>query len=35
MINPLFLTDYYKIGHVSQYPSDVTQVWSNWTPTVS
>ncbi len=32
MINPLLLADFYKVGHVSQYPSDVTQVWSNWTP---
>jgi nicotinamide phosphoribosyltransferase len=32
MISPLFYIDFYKVGHVSQYPSDVTQVWSNWTP---
>lgn len=32
MINPLLLCDFYKIGHVVQYPIDVTQVWSNWTP---
>lgn len=32
MISPLLLIDFYKAGHVSQYPSDVTQVWSNWTP---
>lgn len=25
------LTDFYKIGHVEQYPCDVTQVWSNFT----
>src|SRR5579859_5705135 len=31
-MNPLFLIDFYKVGHVSQYPSDTTQVWSNWTP---
>lgn len=28
----MLLADFYKVGHVSQYPSDVTQVWSNWTP---
>ncbi len=32
MMNPLFYIDFYKVGHVSQYPQDVTQVWSNWTP---
>lgn len=32
MINPILMADFYKVGHVSQYPSDVTQVWSNWTP---
>ena len=32
LMNPLFLIDFYKVGHVSQYPTDVTQVWSNWTP---
>lgn len=31
-MNPIFLIDFYKVGHVSQYPDDVTQVWSNWTP---
>lgn len=31
-MNPLFLIDFYKVGHVSQYPSDTTAVWSNWTP---
>lgn len=30
-INPIFLIDFYKVGHVSQYPNDTTQVWSNWT----
>jgi nicotinamide phosphoribosyltransferase len=30
-MNPLFLIDFYKVGHVSQYPEDTTQVWSNWT----
>lgn len=31
-MNPLFLIDFYKVGHVSQYPKNTTQVWSNWTP---
>lgn len=31
-MNPLFLIDFYKVGHVSQYPDDTEQVWSNWTP---
>ncbi len=31
----MLLADFYKIGHVAQYPPDVTQVWSNWTPRTS
>lgn len=31
-MNPLFLIDFYKVGHVSQYPEGISQVWSNWTP---
>lgn len=31
-INPIFFADFYKIGHVAQYPAGTTQVWSNWTP---
>lgn len=31
-MNPIFYIDFYKVDHVSQYPSDVTQVWSNFTP---
>lgn len=31
-MNPLFLIDFYKVGHVAQYPAGTTQVWSNWTP---
>jgi nicotinamide phosphoribosyltransferase len=34
-LNPLFLIDFYKVGHVSQYPSDTEQVWSNFTPRTS
>ncbi len=32
MINPIFYIDFYKVGHVIQYPTDTTQVYSNWTP---
>jgi len=32
---PNWMIDFYKVGHVQQYPSDVTQVWSNWTPRAS
>ncbi len=35
MINPMLLIDAYKFGHREQYPADVTQVWSNWTPRTS
>lgn len=31
-LNPIWLIDFYKVGHVSQYPSGVTKVWSNFTP---
>jgi nicotinic acid phosphoribosyltransferase len=31
-MNPIFYIDFYKVGHVFQYPTNVTQVWSNWTP---
>ncbi len=30
--NPFLLTDYYKIGHVFQYPANTTLVYSNLTP---
>lgn len=30
-MNPLFFIDFYKVGHVHQYPTGTTQVWSNWT----
>ena len=32
MINPLLLTDGYKVDHRRQYPSKTTLVYSNWTP---
>jgi nicotinamide phosphoribosyltransferase len=31
-MNPLLLTDYYKIGHPFQYPEGTTLVYSNLTP---
>lgn len=34
-MNPLFLIDFYKVGHIDQYPKDTTQIWSNWTPRAS
>jgi nicotinamide phosphoribosyltransferase len=32
MINPLLLTDGYKVDHRRQYPDNTTLVYSNWTP---
>lgn len=31
-MNPLLLTDGYKVDHRRQYPNDTTLVYSNWTP---
>lgn len=31
-MNPLLLTDGYKVDHRRQYPADTTLVYSNWTP---
>jgi nicotinamide phosphoribosyltransferase len=28
----LTLIDFYKVGHISQYPAGTKQVWSNWVP---
>jgi len=30
--NPMFLIDFYKAGHIFQYPDGITRVFSNWTP---
>lgn len=30
-LNPMFLIDFYKVGHINQYPAGVQQIWSNWT----
>lgn len=34
-MNPLYLIDFYKVGHVSQYPKGTTKVYANWTPRTS
>lgn len=31
-INPLFMTDGYKLGHKFQYPNNTKLIYSNWTP---
>ncbi len=31
-MNPIYYIDFYKVGHIDQYPGDTTQIWSNWTP---
>jgi len=31
-MNPLLLTDGYKLGHKDQYPQGTTKVYANWTP---
>ena len=30
--NPLLLTDFYKVGHIFQYPDGTELVYSNMTP---
>jgi nicotinamide phosphoribosyltransferase len=30
-INPLHATDFYKTGHIKQYPPNTTEVYSNFT----
>jgi nicotinamide phosphoribosyltransferase len=30
-MNPIFLIDFYKVGHIVQYDKRTKQVWSNWT----
>lgn len=34
-MNPIFYADFYKVGHVVQYPKGTKQIWSNWTPRTS
>lgn len=31
-INPIYLKDYYKVGHKDQYPSGTTLIFNNFTP---
>ena len=31
-MNPFFMADFYKVGHVFQYPEGTTKVYSNFTP---
>ena len=33
--NPLFLKDFYKADHKSQYPKGTTYIYSNFTPRIS
>jgi nicotinamide phosphoribosyltransferase len=30
--NPIFLIDFYKFGHVDQYPKGIKKIWVNFTP---
>ena len=32
MVHSLLLADFYKTGHIYQYPKDTEMVYSNWTP---
>ncbi len=31
-MNPIYYIDFYKVGHIDQYPPGVSQIWTNWTP---
>ena len=31
-LNPLLLCDFYKIGHIHQYPKGTEKIYSTWTP---
>ena len=31
-INPIFLKDFYKVGHINQYPKGTTLIFNNFTP---
>lgn len=31
-MNPIYLIDFYKVGHIHQYPPGIERVYSNWTP---
>lgn len=32
IINPIFLKDFYKVGHIDQYPKGTNLIFSNFTP---
>lgn len=32
MMLTTLLCDYYKLGHVDQYPPGISRIWTNWTP---
>lgn len=32
MMNPLLLTDFYKVHHTRMYPEGMTLLYSNFTP---
>jgi nicotinamide phosphoribosyltransferase len=31
IFDPIYYIDFYKVGHIDQYPPGVSQIWSNWT----
>ena len=31
IFDPIYFIDFYKVGHIDQYPSGISQIWSNWT----
>lgn len=33
--NPMLLCDFYKIGHINQYPENTEMIYSTWTPRTS
>jgi nicotinamide phosphoribosyltransferase len=33
--NPFLLADFYKIGHIAQYPENTEMIYSSWTPRTS
>ena len=35
LFDPIYYIDFYKVGHIDQYPKGITQIWSNWTPRTS
>jgi nicotinamide phosphoribosyltransferase len=31
IFDPIYYIDFYKVGHIDQYPEGISQIWSNWT----